>query len=411
MKTEPPAKPPQKAAPVVQHPLRKNLFQRLLEKRGATFVISLLINGLVILIASLLVVHVVQGRKKMVFTAPPPSEAPKEVEHQVQMAKKTKSMGAPNVTKLITSSAANVSIALPPVDMSSASPDVMSSVMNGIGGAGLGMGAGLGGAGGGGGMPGGAFTSFGFQNASAGTLTGTLFDLKQNSAGQPLPADDASFGVTSEKYSREGFSDSALADYYKAPTKLYAAQWYVPFMQGTEAAKAFQLKNADNFWIIHYQGVVIPKVSGTYRFWGVADDLLMVQFDGNLVLNYGCFTPGNRTVPTEFRLYDGLTRDQWVPGRGPIMHGLMHGLGGGETFEVHAGHRYPIDIVFGNAEGSTLCYLLIEKVGETYQQDSHGNPILPIFKLAPVPFTKPDSEGTVFAPDTKFSVWSSEKPL
>ena len=56
---------------LIHRPVRKTLFQRLLERRWATLVISLLINAIIILIASLLVVHVVQGRKKLSFTAPP----------------------------------------------------------------------------------------------------------------------------------------------------------------------------------------------------------------------------------------------------------------------------------------------------------------------------------------------------
>ena len=191
---------------LIHRPVRKTLFQRLLERRWATLVISLLINAIIILIASLLVVHVVQGRKKLSFTAPPPSEAAKEVEHQVQLSKKSKSEGAPNVTKLITSTAANVKIALPPVDISSESPDVMSSVMSGIGGMGLGAGAGFGGAGGGGG-PSGGMTAFGFKNASAGTLVGTFYDLKQNSNGRPLTATDPSFGATADRYANADFGD------------------------------------------------------------------------------------------------------------------------------------------------------------------------------------------------------------
>jgi len=307
-----------------------------------------------------------------------------------------------------------VKIALPPVDITSESPDVMSSVMSGIGGMGLGAGAGFGGAGGGGG-PSGGMTAFGFKNASAGTLVGTFYDLKQNSNGRPLVADDASFGITAEKFAREDFSDFSMSDFYVAPTKLYASQLYVPGMMGTEATKAFQLNNADNFWIIHYRGVVIPKVTGDYRFWGVADDLLMIQFDHDLLLNYGCFTPGGRGVPTEFRIYDGLLTglqaDQWVQGTGPVTHGLLHGLGASQTFHVIAGQHYPIDIIFGNAEGPTHGCILIEKIGETYQHDSHGYDILPIFKLAPIPFTKPtDGPGPVFAADTPFSVWNAERP-
>ncbi len=383
---------------LIHRPVRKTLFQRLLERRWATLVISLLINAIIILIASLLVVHVVQGRKKLSFTAPPPSEAAKEVEHQVQLSKKSKSEGAPNVTKLITSTAANVKIALPPVDISSESPDVMSSVMSGIGGMGLGAGAGFGGAGGGGG-PSGGMTAFGFKNASAGTMAGTFYDLSQSSEGRPKSMDATLYANEMDRFVRSGMNNFTLDDYFKSPDKIYASQYYIPKIDAADGPSAFNMKSTA-YWAIHYEGVIIPKVSGTYRFWGVGDDILTIQMDHHLILNCGWYNPLNDGLSKEFRNFDGLAPYAW-----------MHGLGAGEYFKVEAGHSYPIDILIGHqGTGFTMAILLIEKEGESYQHDSQGNPVFPIFKLAPIPFTKPAQEGPVFAPDTHFSVWNAERP-
>jgi hypothetical protein len=145
---------------------------------GSFFVLSVLLHVILLGGATILVVQVVQGRKeKMKFTAPPPSAAGPS-EHKVKPSKKT-AAAAPAISKRITSTAANASIALPAMDMSSSTgPDVMASVMSGLGSGGLGSGAG--GAGGLASMPLAGLTAFGFKGSSmSGGLVGHIYDLKR----------------------------------------------------------------------------------------------------------------------------------------------------------------------------------------------------------------------------------------
>ena len=94
---------------------------------GSFLVISILAHVILLGGATLLVVQVVQSRKdKMKFTAPPPSAAGM-VEHKVKPSKKA--AAAPAISKRITSTAVNASIALPAMEMNSTGPDVMASVM------------------------------------------------------------------------------------------------------------------------------------------------------------------------------------------------------------------------------------------------------------------------------------------
>ena len=111
----------------------QTLWQRWMAWSGSFLVVSILIHILLLGGATLLVVQVVNSRKeKLKFTAPPPS-ANASVEHKVKPTKKI-SAPAPAVTKRITSTAVNAQIALPTVDLSATGPDVMASVMSGMGG-------------------------------------------------------------------------------------------------------------------------------------------------------------------------------------------------------------------------------------------------------------------------------------
>ena len=167
-------------APAEPHPIKKNLWQRWMAWSGSFLVLSILAHVILLGGATVLVVQVVQGRKeKMKFTAPPPSAAG-AAEHKVKPSKKT-AAAAPAISKRIASTAANASIALPAMDMNSSSgPDVMASVMSGLGSAGLGGGAGGAGAGGMASMPLAGLTAFGFKGTGRNDgLVGRLYDLKQ----------------------------------------------------------------------------------------------------------------------------------------------------------------------------------------------------------------------------------------
>ena len=147
-------------APAEPHSAKKNLWQRWMAWSGSFLVISILLHVILLGGATILVVQVVQGRKeKMKFTAPPPS-ASGSGEHKVKPSKKT-AAAALAVSKRIASTAANASIALPAMDMNaSTGPDVMASVMSGMGSAGLGGGAGASGMAS---MPLAGLTAFGFK--------------------------------------------------------------------------------------------------------------------------------------------------------------------------------------------------------------------------------------------------------
>lgn len=380
------------------HVILKTLWQRWMAWSGSFFILSILLHILIIGGAAVLVVQVVQARKeKLKFTAPPP--APPSAEHKVKPSKKT-AAAAPAISKRITSTAANTSIALPTMEMNSSSPDIMSSVMSGMGASGLGAGA----AGGAGmaAMPLSGLTAFGFKGGS-GALKGYFYDLKQTSGKMSTgmkPGDDAAHLKVVTDFVDAGWDDAVLDKFYKAKDYMSAVQIYIPAMPATEAPKAFGVDKEvkPGHWIIHYKGTVVAPRDGKFYFVGFADDLIMVRFNGENVLAGGSM---------------GHTADEFLRDKYKTDNEFIKNVHGGrvrygKTFEVKGGKSYPIDILISEMPGGSFraCLLIAEEKSETpYRKAKVENmlayPLFQVKKGVPLPEWKDgvfevDSQPTVF---------------
>jgi hypothetical protein len=132
----------------------------------------------------------------------------------------------------------------------------------------------------------------------------------------------------------------------------------------------------------------------------MADDVLVVRFNGRVVLDCGSNNPSGKG-PGQFYASDGLQMKADM--------GWYKGLGRGEPFQVNAGESYPMEVLIGEWPGGDFkAWLLLEKDGVQYDKDSKGNPILPIFKLQASEVAKPSVEAPVFA--KQGPVWKAEKP-
>lgn len=365
----------------------RSLWARLTDSRGAFFLLSLLFHAAVIAVAAYLVVQVVQGRDKLKFTAPPPTSDPSApAEHQVKMAKKNASMSPPTVTRRITTTAANASITLPPVEMNSSSADLMSSVMGGLGATGLGSGAA--GGGGGGGLPG--LTAFGFRGGKGG-LVGTFYDLKQTQTGQPTDMaespEEAAGGesalimhpdspqqvryIKALKEFVVSWNPEDLKPYYRASQQVTASRIFIPYMLASEAPKAFGVeKNCKGRrWIVHYKGRFVAPKKGTFRFVGWADDILFVRINGQNVLD-ACLTDWgwNEGLRLENRMKDDV-------GQGPNQDNSR--LCAGRWFELSKGDKVDMEAIIGEGPGGDFSAFLM------IQEKDAINPIgdYPVFQL------------------------------
>lgn len=388
-------------------PRERSLWQRLTDSRGCFFLLSLLFHAVVIGVAAYLVVQVVQGREKLKFMAPPPSSNPANpVEHQVKMAKKNASMSAPTVSKRITTTAANASVTLPPVEMNSASSDMISSMMSGLGSS-LGAGASAGG-GGGGGLSG--LTAFGFRGGGEG-LKGTLYDLKQTSGRNPTEITQGQAGngqhtALMEQFFRSGWDESILQKYYRAGNILIASQVFIPLMSADEAPKAFEVQNQvkPSHWLILYKGAIISPKSASYRFHGIGDDLLAVRIKIHDHWE-NVFADGWDAKYVGESMKSSLG-ESGRDGPSITLSQTPESIGRGKWFQLEPKTSYPVEVLVSEFGGGKFRGLLmIEErdppVPYPKRSDAPDYPAYPVFQLKrgiPIPPYQKGREAPDVAP-------------
>ena len=365
-------------------------------------VISVAVHVLFFAVAAYVVVSRFQAARKLTFKAGPPSPNPssRALEHKVQLAKKQNSMSAPSMAKRITSTGlSKVSLPEMPAMPKLAAPPVK---MAGAGGVDVSFNAGGGAPSSGGGAGGAAVPFFGFHEAKGGgALTGHFYDLKQLKNGTPSKLEEKDYPNELKKFVNSGWNAANLDRFFVGPNPLYTTQIFIPSIDANQGPLAFGLggRVQPKMWVVHYQGNVIPTESGTFHFVGVGDDVLVVRFNGRVVLDAG-FCSVTDHQPSTYYASVGLQLD-------PKM-GFYKGLGKGDPVQVTGGQSYPIDILIGEWPGGQFkVFLMLEKEGVQYQKDAKGNPILPIFKLADSTVAHPTTEAPVFA--KVGPVWKAEK--
>jgi hypothetical protein len=389
------AEPPPEAPPAKRRGFAK-IFT------GKFLIISIALHLLFGIGAGFVVVQRYQANRKLTFKGGPPSPNPstRAIEHKVQMAKKQSTMTAPSMAKRITTTGlakvalpempAMPKLAAPPVKMAGAGAELafnvgsmMTSSTSGAGGA--------------------AVPFFGFRESKGGgSLAGKFYDLKQLKNGTPSKLDQQNgFPGELSKFVSSGWNAVNLDKYFVGPNPLYTTQIFIPKINADQGPLAFGLggRVQPKMWVVHYKGNVVPTEAGTYRFVGMADDVLVVRFNGRVVLDCGSNNPSGRG-PQQFYGSAGLQLD-------PKM-GWYKGLGRGEPFQVQGGESYPMEVLIGEWPGGDFkAWLMIEKDGVQYEKDAKGAPILPIFKVAASDVPHPPSEAPAFAKNGP--VWKAEK--
>jgi hypothetical protein len=325
--------------------------------------------------ATIYVVQRYQGSRKLNFKDGPPtnSASKRAMEHQVSMAKKKTAMSAPAQAKRITTVGLS-KVALPDMPSMPSATTVTANRMSGMGGIGNGPGAGGGTGGGGmGGGGGGGLTMFGLRDNRGGGLVGTFYDLKQTSDGKASGMDVGRYSETVARFTAN-WDVGVLAPFFKGPTPLYMAQLYIPVMNADEGPKAFDLakKVQPKMWVVHYKGDVTPPESGKFRFVGKSDDLIIVRFQGRVVLDW--------SQPDAGKLSSWQPKEKAYPYPGTNNYGCMPG----DWIDVEGGKSYPVEILIGERPGGFFsAYLMLEKEGERYEKRD-GLPKLPLFRVADV---------------------------
>ena len=133
-------------------------------------------------------------------------------------------------------------------------------------------------------------------------------------------------------------------------------------------------------WMAWYHGKVVPPKAGRYRFWGYADNHLLVAINGKPVFE------GSRRDSSFKQL--GIERTD-----NPALPCLIARAGFASSDWIEMGSdSVQLDILFGEVGGNiTSGLLLVEREGDAYEETIWGQPKWPLF-LTQAPSNKETAE-------------------
>jgi hypothetical protein len=384
---EPPPEPPQEAAGEVSPGSgagkQEGLLRRWLREGGTFLMVSLILHGLLLLGAAVYVVQTVQSKRKLNFSAAPPAavQGSRQLEYRVQTAKRTATMSPPPMATRVTTSAAQVKVALPEVALPPAASLSIPNRMGGLAGspaafkpASQALSA----------PPAGAMsalpagvTAFGFKLPPSGQvsgLRGVLYYMRSNAKGEAYPesSDRSDYLRRVEKLFGETgkLNEGEASAYLRFGQQLVTNVILFPSIPGDTAPKAFgvpQVPGDKQSWVAVYKAKIYAESpKKRYRFLGGGNEVLLVRVDGKLVLD-GCYSGiawSKGEGPTGFRP-KGKLAPLWSDGR-KIGDWVSFGANGSEI-EVVLGEGW------GGAFGADLC---VEEEGVTYSGEQR-----PLFKI------------------------------
>jgi hypothetical protein len=216
-----------------------------------------------------------------------------------------------------------------------------------------------------------------------------------------------------ENFVRNGWHESTFSQkYYRASLTLYASQILTPVFPAEAAPQAYGVEKEvqPKLWVALYKGMVSPPESGTYYFVGAGDDVMIVRFNGQTVLDRCCERQSEHRPPL-VRATANYSYEWSFPGS-HLLDDIPNGFARGLPIDVTAGNYYSMEILIGEQPGgrSGFC-LMIEKEGVEYTKDSRGNPILPVFRLSSQKLITPPPGSGQYPPHLDNGpIWQS-KPM
>ena len=356
---------------------KPGLFKRFMrayrKASGGSLLLSIVLHAIIIGVGAFLVVSQVVEERKISFGGGEPG--PKgDIQHKVQMKRKTTSAPAP--AKRITTTSSMARVALP--DMPDIPMSMGPSIAGAMGTGGFGASGGLGGGGKGGGS-GNGFSKMTFFGLRGGTgkdgFVGTFYDLKQRPNGSPtkmaLSPDEkpaacpanAEYLETVKKLAKS-WSKSLLENFFTAPQKLVNYQFIIPRMDANAAPSAYGVEKecAPRRWLACYTATIIPPRSGRFRFRGCGDDVLLVRCDGQNV-------------------FDGSLSDL-CKNVNSVQAKSRSDFAGGRWINMNKGSPIKMEVVIGECPGGLFyIFLCIEEDGVQYPD---GFPVFQL-KAGPIP--------------------------
>jgi hypothetical protein len=218
---------------------------------------------------------------------------------------------------------------------------------------------------------------FGVANSNGTPMfTGTLYDFKKTADGQPTGFEPKTYHAALKDFVAHNWSDEILAKYYKFSKPLYTPQIFIPDINAALGPQQFGAEKEvlPRMWIAYYKVTVLPTEDGQYQFYGTCDDIILVRIRGKTVLDgslSGVAPKGANAGDFKFDLVGG-TQHMW----GSLKQGI--------PFGASAGVPLDIDVIIGEEPGGWFnAFLLLGKVGTTYDKGPNGMPAIPVFQVCP----------------------------
>lgn len=237
-------------------------------------------------------------------------------------------------------------------------------------------------------------SAIGTSKSTGASLIGILYDLKQTQAFEKLTIGPKEYDKILNEFLSSDWDEAVLNRYFRVTQPVFTTQVFIPLGRASIAPAAFSAEKIvePSFFMVHYKGQVSPPSAGRWRFWGYGSEVCCVAVNGKTVLSsnwieYKTLHP----IPTP----DLDWKSSAPPGR-PVHCGL---LTAGTWMNLRADEVVDLDILIGERAGGSFCaVLLIEKEGETYEREG-GDPVFPIFQLAPfdTPLPRKEDKAPPFA--------------
>ncbi|VGO16971.1 hypothetical protein PDESU_05565 [Pontiella desulfatans] len=216
---------------------------------------------------------------------------------------------------------------------------------------------------------------FGANKGTGNEFEGTFFDLKMDPDGKPAKMDENYYKEVLRNFDGSWNISRFEKKYFKAPKKKFATTFMLPKMKAEEAPKAYAVQDVvqPKQWVAYYKGVIAAPETGRYRFWGIADDVLMVRVKNRLVIDANWPSMGI----TGWTSNDDRDKKWKMSGQNVRI---------GDWFHLTKGKPTEMEVLVGERPGGFFfCHLLIEQDGVEYPKGEGGRPLLPIFKTQEIP--------------------------
>ena len=239
------------------------------------------------------------------------------------------------------------------------------------------------------------------DNGGHNQLEGYLYDLKQSRSGQANGMDSGLYEKRILEFINGNWDEGVLRDYYKSAKPLSTSSIFIPIINAEDGPKAFGVENEvkPNEYCVLYKVTASPPEDGTYHFVGTADDIMFVRVNGKTVLDATDFG-----IDHELRDKEKSIEMTNYHGTFPNNEKFWIGL----PFHVSSHETVDIEVLIGEQPGGKSDYFLfIQRDETTYQSQSNGSPLLPIFQLDDKPI-HPDAAPGSYPPSAPTPIpWSA----